>query len=198
MVRNNWGGTYRIISEAVLADRLFASFVGTPFWDVKEGLSEKWKISGPWHVVTLTFMMTLIDVLDDTLQNTLPRNLGHCSPEEKRQKKTWGWGWSSELGYPRESPEAAAYLCVGGSKVWALSDVCSTVIICFKLFSWENNKIIICLSRQINWASVGGMRPSSELLFSFCFHLIGPTRSLVNLFIFSPTTTVGHSDVLPQ
>lgn len=70
-----------------MADRLFASFVETPFWDVKEGLSEKWKISGPWHVVTLTFMMTLIDVLDDTLQNTLPRNLGHCSPEEKGRRK---------------------------------------------------------------------------------------------------------------
>lgn len=119
-------------------------------------------------------------------------------PRRKRQKKTGGWGWSSELGCPRESPEAAAHLCVGGSKVWALSDVCTTVIICFKLFCWENNKIIICLSRQINWASVGGMRPSSELLFSFCFCLIGPTYSLVNLFIFSPTTTVGHSDVLPQ
>lgn len=41
------------------------------------------------------------------------------------------------------------------------------------------------------------MRPSSELLFSIYFHLIGSTHSLVNLFKFYPTTTVGHSDVLP-
>lgn len=41
------------------------------------------------------------------------------------------------------------------------------------------------------------MRPSSELLFSICFHVMGPTHSLVNLFKFYPTTTVGHADVLP-
>lgn len=73
-----------------MADTFFVSLAKIPFWDVKEGLSVKWKISGPWHVVTLTFMMTLIDVLDDTLQNTLPSNLGHCSPVEKARRERGG------------------------------------------------------------------------------------------------------------
>lgn len=110
-------------------------------------------------------------------------------PRRKSQKKTWGWGWSSELGYPRESPEAAAHLCVGGSKVWALSDVCSTVIICFKLFSWENNKIIICLSRQIHWASVGWdlqvscSSASVSILLALHVHLLTCLYSLPPLLL---------------
>lgn len=64
--------------------------IETPFWDVKEGSSVKWKISRPWHVVTLTFMVTLIDVLDDTVQNSLPSNLGHCSQEKKKKKRHGG------------------------------------------------------------------------------------------------------------
>lgn len=91
MVRKNWGSTYSIIWEGILAGTFFVSLVETPFWDMKESLSVKWKISGPWHVVTLTFMMTLIDVLDDTLQNTLPSHLGHCSPEEKARRERGGW-----------------------------------------------------------------------------------------------------------
>lgn len=74
-----------------LADTFFVSLAETAFWAMKESLSVKWKISGPWHVVTLTFMMTLIDVLDDTLQNSLPSNLGHCSPEEKARRECGGW-----------------------------------------------------------------------------------------------------------
>lgn len=66
--------------------------VETPFWDVKEGSSVKWKISQPWHVVTLTFMVMLIDVLDDTVQNSLPSNLGHCSPGKKKKEKGTGVG----------------------------------------------------------------------------------------------------------
>lgn len=53
-----------------------------PFWVVKEHSPVTWKITGPWHVVTLTFIMMLIDVLDDTVQNSLPRNLG-CGSKKR-------------------------------------------------------------------------------------------------------------------
>lgn len=89
-----------------MADTFFVSLVETPLWDMKASLSVKWKISGPWHVVTLTFMMTLIDVLDDTLQNTLPSNLGHCSPEEKARRERGGWVGAVSL----VSPETALKL----------------------------------------------------------------------------------------
>lgn len=91
VVRNSWGNNLIVIGDGGLANTFYLlPLIETPFWDVKEGSSVKWKISRPWHVVTLTFMVTLIDVLDDTVQNSLPSNLGHCSQEKKKKKRHGG------------------------------------------------------------------------------------------------------------
>lgn len=78
-------------------------------------------------------------------------------PQEKKNQRTKTWGWSRKLPNLRENPEATAYLTIGGSKLWDLSDVCTSLsVLCLKLFSRENNKIIIYVTRQIKWSSFGG------------------------------------------